>query len=51
MITETIPSTLMVELGQASTSKKEFLVRTERIIPWSEWLGIIMPRYYYKGER
>jgi IS5 family transposase len=38
------------ELAQAKTSKKEFLVLMEDIIPWGEWLGIIQP-YYYSGER
>jgi IS5 family transposase len=37
-------------LGQAKTRKKEFLERMNKIIPWSEWVGIIKP-YYYKGER
>jgi IS5 family transposase len=43
-------STLTDELGQAATHKKEFLQQIDRIIPWSEWKGIIEP-YYYKGER
>ena len=38
------------ELAQARTRKKEFLEQMERIIPWSEWEGIIKP-HYYKGER
>ena len=38
------------ELAQARTRKKEFLEQMERIIPWSEWMGLIRP-YYYKGER
>ena len=38
------------ELGQASTKKKEFLGIMEKLIPWSEWVGIVQP-YYYKGER
>ena len=38
------------ELAQARTRKKEFLEQMERIIPWSEWMGIIKP-HYYKGER
>ena len=43
-------SALTDELGQASTRKKEFLQQIDRIIPWSEWIGIIEP-HYYKGER
>ena len=43
-------SVLTDELGQASTRKKEFLQQIERIIPWSEWVGMIEP-HYYKGER
>ena len=31
------------ELAQARTRKKEFLKQMERIIPWSEWMGIIKP--------
>lgn len=38
------------ELGQARTSKKEFLEKIERIIPWDTFVGIIEP-CYYKGER
>ena len=38
------------ELGQASTKKKEFLEIMEKLIPWSEWVGIVQP-HYYKGER
>jgi IS5 family transposase len=43
-------SALTDELAQARTRKKEFLEQMERIIPWSEWKGIIKP-HYYKGER
>jgi IS5 family transposase len=43
-------SALTDELAQARTRKKEFPERLERIIPWSEWMGIIKP-YYYAGER
>ena len=43
-------SGLSDELAQARTRKKEFLEQMERIIPWSEWKGIIKP-YYYTGER
>ena len=43
-------SWLSDELAQARTKKKEFLSQMERIIPWSEWIGIIQP-YYYKAER
>lgn len=42
-------SELTDELAQAITKKKEFLAQINRIIPWSEWIGIIQP-YYYKGE-
>ena len=38
------------ELGQASTKKKEFLGIMEKLIPWSQWVGIVQP-HYYKGER
>lgn len=38
------------ELAQAATRKKEFLAQIDRIIPWSEWLGMIN-LHYYKGER
>ena len=38
------------ELGQASTKKKEFLGIMEKLIPWSEWVGIVQS-HYYKGER
>lgn len=37
-------------MSQAKTKKKEFLEQMERIIPWSEWIGIIKP-HYYLGER
>ncbi len=43
-------SALSDELRQATTRKKEFLGQIDRIIPWSEWIGIIEP-HYYKGER
>jgi IS5 family transposase len=43
-------SSLSDELAQAAARKKEFLAQIERIIPWSEWLGIIRP-HYYSGER
>lgn len=43
-------SSLSDELAQARTKKKEFLEQIERIIPWSEWIGIIKP-HYYKGKR
>ena len=33
------------ELGQASTKKKEFLGIMEKLIPWSEWVGIVQPHY------
>ena len=29
------------ELGQASTKKKEFLGIMEKLIPWSEWVGLL----------
>ena len=38
------------ELGQARTSKKEFLEKIERIIPWEMFMEEIRP-CYYKGER
>ena len=38
------------ELGQARTSKKEFLDKIESIIPWDTFVEIIEP-CYYKGER
>ena len=37
------------EMAKAQTSKKEFLEKIERIIPFDEWIEIIRP-YYYKGE-
>lgn len=37
------------ELANARTSKKEFLEKIERIIPFAEWIEIIRP-CYYKGE-
>lgn len=37
------------ELAAAKTSKKEFLNKIEKLIPWSKWIGIIKP-IYYKGE-
>ena len=43
-------SVITDELAQAVTHKKEFLQQIDRIIPWSDWKGIIAP-YYYKGER
>ena len=42
-------STISDELAQAKTSKKEFLERIEKLIPWTKWIGIIKP-IYYKGE-
>ena len=38
------------ELGQGTTKKKEFLGIMEKLIPWSQWVGIVQP-HYYKGER
>jgi len=43
-------SAMSDELAQARTRKKESLEQMERIIPWSQWIGIIKPQYY-KGER
>lgn len=43
-------SALSDELSQAKTKKKEFLEQMDRIIPWSQWMGIIKP-HYYVGER
>ena len=37
------------ELAKAKTSKKEFLDKMEKLIPWDEFKGIIKP-IYYKGE-
>lgn len=37
------------ELGAARTSKKEFLNKIERIIPWKAFVEEIRP-HYYKGE-
>ena len=37
------------ELAAAKTSKKEFLDKIEKLIPWSKWIGTIKP-IYYKGE-
>ena len=33
------------ELGQASTKKKEFLGIMAKLIPWSQWVGIVQPHY------
>ena len=33
-----------------TTEKKEFLGIMEKLIPWSQWVGIVQP-HYYKGER
>lgn len=38
------------EMSQAKTSKKEFLNKIDKIIPWSQWVEIIRP-CYFKGER
>ena len=40
----------VANLQLRSLSKKEFLERMERLIPWEEWKAIIEP-HYYKGER
>lgn len=37
------------EMSQVTTSKKEFLAKIDKIIPWGEWIRIIKP-CYYKGE-
>ena len=34
------------ELAKAKTSKKEFLDKMEKLIPWNEFIGIIKPVYY-----
>lgn len=34
------------ELAQAATKNKELLAQIDRIIPWSEWIGMIQPHYY-----
>lgn len=36
-------------MSQVTTSKKEFLAKIDKIIPWGEWIRIIKP-CYYKGE-
>ncbi|MDR2360527.1 MAG: IS5/IS1182 family transposase, partial [Oscillospiraceae bacterium] len=33
-------SALSDELAQAGTRKQAFLEQIERIIPWTEWIGI-----------
>ena len=33
------------ELGQATTKKKEFLGIMAKLIPWSQWVGIVQPHY------
>lgn len=43
-------SALSDELAQVRTKKKEFLAQIERIVPWGEWIALILP-CYYKGER
>ena len=50
METQLKPAMMNDELGQARTSKKEFLDKIESIIPWDTFVGIIEP-CYYKGER
>ena len=37
------------ELANSKTSKKEFLDKMEKLIPWDEFIGMIKP-IYYKGE-
>ena len=37
------------ELANTKTSKKEFLDKMNKLIPWDEFIGIIRP-VYYKGE-
>ena len=39
------------ELGQASTKKKEFLGIMVKLIPWSEWVGIVQPHYDRMGRK
>jgi len=50
MKAQTTMAQLQEELTAAATQKKAFLAQMERIIPWSEWEGMIQP-HYYKGER
>ena len=38
------------EFGAARTSKKEFLEKMDRIIPWETFIALVQP-HYYKGER
>lgn len=39
------------ELAQAGTKKKAFWKEMERIMPIGEWVEVIRPCHYYKGER
>ena len=38
------------EPAEVKTHKKEFLEQMNRLIPWSEWVGLMKP-CHYKGER
>jgi hypothetical protein len=38
------------ELGQARTSKKEFLDKIERIIPWDTFVGMYSNRLWNKSK-
>ena len=44
-------SALSDELSQVRTKKREFLAEIDRIVPWGEWISLVRPYYYYKGER
>ena len=39
------------ELGQARTSKKEFLDKIERIIPWDTFVGMFALANLYLADR
>ena len=34
------------EFGAARTSKKEFLEKMDRIIPWETFIALVQPHYY-----
>jgi len=51
MIEQLTISELSNELTQTKTNKQEILNRIDQIVPWGEWLKILLDPHYYKGER
>ena len=43
-------SALSDELAQVRTKKKEFLDQIERIVPWKEWLAMILCPSRFRGQ-